>query len=186
MIFNTKTGVFISGTLHKDAQLKYVGQNERPVLKFSVRYASEQDENGKNRGKFMDVDLWHGAEKLDGMLGEDDSVIVIAKEIKSREYNGKTYYSVSADGVYPSAQTVFRWLQQVIDMTQSAAVTQPTGLEPVGTPIHYDPTGSLEGHEFYPGEQLQDHMPNGEKRKAVQQPPNTDFIACDDEDLPFY
>lgn len=185
MIVNTKTGVLISGTLCKDAELKYVGQNDRPVLKMSVRYASEPDETGKNRGKFIDVDIWHGAEKLDGMFSEDDSVMITTKEIKGREYNGKTYYSVSADGVYPSAQTVFRWMQQVIDMTQSAAVAQPTGLEPVGTPVRYDPTGSFEGHEFYPGEQLQDHMPSSEKRKPVQQTQSTDFIACDDEDLPF-
>ena len=85
MIVNTKTGLLLAGTIGKTPELKFVGQNERPVLKFSLRYGSEEDGTGKRRGKFVDVDVWSGAEELDGMFSEDDSVIVTAREIKSRE-----------------------------------------------------------------------------------------------------
>ena len=56
MIVNTKTGVLISGTIAKTPELKFVGQNNRPVLKFSVRYGSEPDEAGKRKGKYLYVD----------------------------------------------------------------------------------------------------------------------------------
>ena len=120
MIVNSKTGLLVSGTIGKRPELRHVGQNDRPVLKFSLRYGSEQDASGKRRGKYIDVDVWENVEELDGMLAEDDSVIVTAQEIKSREYNGKTYHSISATGVYPGAGVVFRWLQQVIDMIPAA------------------------------------------------------------------
>lgn len=109
MIVNSKTGLLVSGTIGKRPELRHVGQNDRPVLKFSLRYGSEQDASGKRRGKYIDVDVWENAEELDGMLAEDDPVIVTAQDIKSREYNGKTYHSISATGVYPSGGVVFRW-----------------------------------------------------------------------------
>ena len=68
MIVNTKTGLLLAGTIGKTPELKFVGQNERPVLKFSLRYGSEEDGIGKRRGKFVDVDVWSGAEELDGMF----------------------------------------------------------------------------------------------------------------------
>lgn len=104
MIVNSKTGILISGTIGKCPELRRVGQNDRPVIKFSLRYGSEQDASGKRRGKYIDVDVWEKAEELDGMLAEDDQIIVTAQEIKTREYNGKTYHSISATGVYPGAE----------------------------------------------------------------------------------
>ena len=89
MIVQTKTGVLVAGTIGKDPELKHVGQYDRAVLKMTVRYGSEQGEDGKRRGKYLDVDVWNDAEELDGMLVKDDPVIVTAGEIKSREYNGQ-------------------------------------------------------------------------------------------------
>ena len=125
MIVQTKTGVLVAGTIGKDPELKHVGQYDRAVLKMTVRYGSEQGEDGKRRGKYLDVDVWSDAEELDGMLVKDDPVIVTAGEIKSREYNGKTYYSVSADGVFPGAGVVFRWMQQIVDMIPPAPRAMP-------------------------------------------------------------
>ena len=121
MIVNTKTGVLITGTISKKTELKHVGPSERAVLKLSLRYACEPDETGKRRGKFIDVDVWAGAEDLNGMFCEDDAVIVAAREVKSREYNGKTYYSVSADGLFPGAAAVFRWLRQILALSSQRA-----------------------------------------------------------------
>lgn len=187
MIVNSKTGLLVSGTIGKRPELRHVGQNDRPVLKFSLRYGSEQDASGKRRGKYIDVDVWENVEELDGMLAEDDPVIVTAQEIKSREYNGKTYHSISATGVYPGAGVVFRWLQQVIDMIPAAPVAPvnaPDGFQPVGEPVPFDTAESIAGHEFYPGEKVEDHLPSA----AAQAPPfksSTDFIDDEAGDLPF-
>lgn len=170
MIVNSKTGLLVSGTIGKRPELRHVGQNDRPVLKFSLRYGSEQDASGKRRGKYIDVDVWENAEELDGMLAEDDPVIVTAQDIKSREYNGKTYHSISATGVYPGAGVVFRWLQQVIDMipaAPAAPVNAPDGFQPVGEPVPFDTF----------------EQPAADNVAAED--PNTDFIDEEAEDLPF-
>ena len=170
MIVNSKTGLLVSGTIGKRPELRHVGQNDRPVLKFSLRYGSEQDASGKRRGKYIDVDVWENAEELDGMLAEDDPVIVTAQDIKSREYNGKTYHSISATGVYPGAGVVFRWLQQVIDMipaAPAALVNAPDGFHPVGEPVPFDTF----------------EQPAADNAAAGD--PNTDFIDEEAEDLPF-
>ncbi len=164
MIVNTKTGVLISGTIAKTPELKFVGQNNRPVLKFSVRYGSERDEAGKRKGKYLYVDVWGGAEDLSDMLKEEDPVIITAHEVKSREYNGKTYYSVSAEGLYPGASTIVRWLQQVVSFipTPSAAT-------------------DISGHELYKGETLADYDVN----KATTQDADDYVVVDENEDLPF-
>ena len=171
MIVNSKTGLLVSGTIGKRPELRHVGQNDRPVLKFSLRYGSEQDASGKCRGKYIDVDVWENAEELDGMLAEDDPVIVTAQDIKSREYNGKTYHSISATGVYPSGGVVFRWIQQVIDMipaAPAAPVNAPDGFQPVGEPVPFDTF----------------EQPAADNVAAAEDP-NTDFIDEEAEDLPF-
>lgn len=171
MIVNSKTGLLVSGTIGKRPELRHVGQNDRPVLKFSLRYGSEQDASGKRRGKYIDVDVWENAEELDGMLAEDDPVIVTAQEIKSREYNGKTYHSISATGVYPGAGVVFRWLQQVIDMipaAPAAPVNIPDGFQPVGEPVPFDTFEQPAASNV-----------------AAAEDPNADFIDEEAEDLPF-
>lgn len=170
MIVNSKTGLLVSGTIGKRPELRHVGQNDRPVLKFSLRYGSEQDASGKRRGKYIDVDVWENAEELDGMLAEDDPVIVTAQDIKSREYNGKTYHSISATGVYPGAGVVFRWLQQVINMipaAPAAPVNAPDGFQSVGEPVPFDTF----------------EQPAADNVAAED--PNTDFIDEEAEDLPF-
>lgn len=187
MIINTKTGLLISGTVAKEPELKHVGQYDRPLLKMSIRYGSEKDEQGKNRGKFLDVDIWDNADELDGMFTKDDAVIVTGNELKSREYNGKTYYSVSATGVYPGAGVVFRWLQQVIDMIPAASTTPAPPeqtFQLVDEPAPFDPSEPLDGHELYPGEKIEDHLPRAESNAPVVKQ-STDYIDGEPEDLPF-
>ena len=172
MIVNTKTGIMISGTIARSPELRRVGQNDRPVLKFSMRYSSERDEFGKPQGKFIDVDIWTKAEELDGMFAEGDSVIVVACEIKTREYNGKVYHSVSADGVWPGADVVFRWMQQVVDMFSQKTVSSSA---------HQSTAPDISGCEIYTGEQLNHYSPKGRiaAKVAGSEPPIDDA-----EDLP--
>lgn len=171
MICNTKTGLLVAGTVAKTPELKHVGQYARPVLKMSVRYASEKDEEGKSRGKFLDVDIWDGAEDLDGMLEKGDFVMVVGREVKTRPYNGKTYYSLDAEGVFLDAKVNFRWAQQVIDMipaAPAAPVNAPDGFQPVGEPVPFDTF----------------ERPAADNVAAAEDP-NTDFIDEEAEDLPF-
>lgn len=171
MICNTKTGLLVAGTVAKAPELKHVGQYARPVLKMSVRYASEKDEEGKNRGKFLDVDIWDGAEDLDGMLEKGDFVMVVGREVKTRPYNGKTYYSLDAEGVFLDAKVNFRWAQQVIDMipaAPAAPVNAPDGFQPVSEPVPFDTFEQPAASNV-----------------AAAEDPNTDFIDEEAEDLPF-
>lgn len=172
MIVNTKTGIMISGTIAKSPELRRVGQNDRPLLKFSVRYSSEKDEFGKLQGKFIDVDVWGKAEELDGMFSEGDSVIVAAREIKTREYNGKTYHSVSADGLWPGADVVFRWMQQVVDMLSQS--TTPSSNQTAALDVSVG--------EMYAGEQLDHYSP---KVRSTAKVIDTEPFIDDAEDLPF-
>lgn len=185
MIVNCKTGILVAGSLAKDPELKHVGQHNRPVLKTSLRYDSEIDDTGKARGKFIDIDLWDGAEDLGGMLAKGDAVLVVAKEVKGREYNGKVYHSVSADGLFVSAQVLFRWMQQIVDMIP--AVLPPEGtFTPVDEAlpeefVQSDDNPIAEG-EMCEGEQLSAYTPR--TPNAIQQPMADDLID-ETEDLPF-
>ena len=188
MIVNTKTGLLIVGQVGREPELRYVGQNERPVLKFPVRYGTETPEGGgKAVGKYIDVDVWENAEDLNGMLQQWDAVAVVAREIKSREYNGKIYKSVSADGIFPGAAVVFRWLQQVIDCIPAGPPAAPAEFTPVNAPVpaEFAAPGDLTGHELYPGERLSDHAPKASKPKIIRE--NTPESAPIEkaEDLPF-
>ena len=193
MIVQTKTGVLVAGTIGKDPELKHVGQYDRAVLKMTVRYGSEQGEDGKRRGKYLDVDVWSDAEELDGMLVKDDPVIVTAGEIKSREYNGKTYYSVSADGVFPGAGVVFRWMQQIVDMIPPAAAPAPADFTTIDAapPAQFpDEPEPQPDDASYQGEQLSTYSP--EVRAAAQSPAPAAAPAAEmeppieeAEDLPF-
>lgn len=186
MIVQTRTGVLVAGTIGRDPELRHVGQYDRAVLKLTVRYGTEAGEDGKRRGKYLDVDVWNDAEELDGMLIKDDPVIVTAGEIKSREYNGKTYYSVSADGVFPGAGVVFRWMQQIVDMIPPAAAPTPADFTLVDAPppeqFTASPDPQLAGHEFYPGEQLSAYSP---EVRAAAQPAAPEPPIEESEDLPF-
>lgn len=187
MILEIGTGTVAMGTIAKTPELRYVGQYNRPVLKFSIRYDSEKDEYGKSRGKFLDVDVWNNAEKLDGMLEKGAFVAVVGGKIKPRPYNGKTYLSISADGVFLDAGTVFGWDQQVVDMIPAASTTPAPPeqtFQLVDEPAPFDPSEPLDGHELYPGEKIGDHLPGAATNTPVVNQ-STDYIDGEPEDLPF-
>ena len=89
MILTHKTGVLFHGTLAKDPVFKDVGQKQ--VLKFDVKAHSVKTDTGSWESLYVQVNVWHGLDKWDGMLLKGDAVTVFARELKTREYNGKTY-----------------------------------------------------------------------------------------------
>ncbi|MFR5372268.1 MAG: single-stranded DNA-binding protein [Faecalibacterium prausnitzii] len=114
MILTHKTGVLLHGTLAKDPVFKDVGQKQ--VLKFDVKAHSVKTDTGSWESLYVQVNVWHGLDKWDGMLLKGDAVTVFARELKTREYNGKTYYSVDADDIQPGGLVLFQWMQNLIDL----------------------------------------------------------------------
>ena len=66
MILTHKTGVLLHGTLAKDPVLKDVGQKQ--VLKFDVKAHSVKTGTGSWEGLYVQVNVWHGLDKWDGLL----------------------------------------------------------------------------------------------------------------------
>ena len=174
MILTHKTGVLLHGTLAKDPVFKDVGQKQ--VLKFDVKAHSVKTDTGSWESLYVQVNVWHGLDKWDGMLLKGDAVTVFARELKTREYNGKTYYSVDADDIQPGGLVLFRWMQNLIDLCT----------EPPASPEQT----SLSGGQIYPGEKLTDYSPRTPQAAAPTGPavgtPEADALIDDSaNDLPF-
>lgn len=174
MILTHKTGVLLHGTLAKDPVFKDVGQKQ--VLKFDVKAHSVKTDTGSWESLYVQVNVWHGLDKWDGMLLKGDAVTVFARELKTREYNGKTYYSVDADDIQPGGLVLFRWMQNLIDLCT----------EPPASPEQT----SLSGGQIYPGEKLTDYVPRTPQAAAPTGPavgtPEADALIDDSaNDLPF-
>lgn len=188
MIFTHKTGVMLHGTIAKDPVLKDVGQKQ--VLKFDVRVHSVKNDTGNWESLYVQVNIWHGLEQWDGMLQKGDAVTIYARELKNRDYNGRTYYFVDADDVRPGGFVIFRWMQMLADMIP--AESQPTpSLTPTDEPTPFDETPpqpvqtAMTGGQLYPGEALSDYAPHGTKPPAVGTPEADALINEDADDLPF-
>ena len=164
MIIKTSTGVLLHGTLAKDPEIRNAGQKQ--VLKFDIKAHSVKNAAGNWEGLYVQVNVWHGLEQWDGMLQKGDYVTVYARELKSREYNGKTYYNVDADDIQPGGLVTFRWMQTLADMMAAPAVPEMSPTEEA-TPFDPPPAPapvqtSLQGGQMYPGEHLaavQQHPP---------------------------
>ena len=167
MILTHKTGVLLHGTLAKDPVFKDVGQKQ--VLKFDVKAHSVKTDTGSWESLYVQVNVWHGLDKWDGMLLKGDAVTVFARELK-------THYSVDADDIQPGGLVLFRWMQNLIDLCT----------EPPASPEQT----SLSGGQIYPGEKLTDYAPRTPQAAAPTGPavgtPEADALIDDSaNDLPF-
>lgn len=190
MILTHKTGVLLHGTLAKDPVLKDVGQKR--VLKFDVKAHSVKTDTGSWESLYVQVNVWHGLDKWDGLLLKGDAVTVFARELKSREYNGKTYYNVDADDIQPGGMVIFRWMQNLIDLcTEAPAPPEPAlTQEPTPSDEPAPVQTCLSGGQMYPGEDLADYAPRASQAAAPAGPaagtPEADALIDDDaDDLPF-
>lgn len=186
MILTHKTGVLLHGTLAKDPVLKDAGQKQ--VLKFDVKAHSVKTDTGSWESLYVQVNVWHGLDKWDGMLLKGDAVTVFARELKSREYNGKTYYNVDADDIQPGGLVLFRWMQNLIDLCAGSSTTPEPASFDESDPMPMQ--ASLSGGQMYPGEDLSDYAPRVSQSAAPTGPtagtPEADALIDDDaDDLPF-
>nr|DAE43631.1 MAG TPA: hypothetical protein [Caudoviricetes sp.]DAG46043.1 MAG TPA: hypothetical protein [Caudoviricetes sp.]DAH23067.1 MAG TPA: hypothetical protein [Caudoviricetes sp.] len=176
MIVQTKTGVQITGEIRSDPEVRSAGQKE--VLKFDLRASSTKGPDGKWQSFFVGVSAWHGIAERDGMYQKGDVVTVTARELKSREYNGKTYYNVDADSIVPDDLVQLRWMQQMIDLiAQPGTPPEPVELE--------TPTADLQDGQMYPGENLADYAPRSATAPEAAPSSEYDPINDDADDLPF-
>lgn len=95
----------VGGIVSRQPETKAAG--ERFVTKFSLRWVDENaqtDEQGRKIATFMDIDCWdHQA----SMLQKGDHCEVTG-QLQSREYNGKTYFSIRADYITPAMDVIER------------------------------------------------------------------------------
>ena len=176
-----KTGLVIAKATC-DGDIRVTGTGKE-IGSISVRAYGRKD----GTAAFLTVKGWGKLGRQLSTMVKGDRVIA-AGRLESREYNGKTYYSVSADGVYPGAAVVFRWLQQVIDCIPAGPPAAPAEFTPVNAPVpaEFTAPGDLAGHELYPGEKLSDHSPPTSARKTIPvQMKLGDAPIEEAEDLPF-
>ncbi len=154
----------------QDPEIRNAGQKQ--VLKFDIKAHSVKNAAGNWEGLYVQVNVWHGLEQWDGMLQKGDYVTVYARELKSREYNGKTYYNVDADDIQPGGLVTFRWMQTLADMMAAPAVPE---MSPPRRQRPFDPPPapvqtSLQGGQMYPGEHLADYATRSAAAPAADLP----------------
>jgi single-stranded DNA-binding protein len=118
MIVNNKTGCIAIGKISKEPEQRQAGNGM--VTNFSLIYGYEEnqlDDKGRRKAKFIDIAVWNGEDSVK-LLRKGDKVLV-AGRLGKREYNGKEYYTITADAIFPS-------LGLVDTLTQPAPVqSQP-------------------------------------------------------------
>lgn len=89
MILRNETNTVVAGRLIKDASYSRVGTKKTPLTKLSVAYSKDG---------IMNVDTWAELAEATQDLKKGDRILC-AGTLASREYNGKTYWTLTADYV---------------------------------------------------------------------------------------
>lgn len=141
MIIKTSTGAMVAGALARDPEIKETRTGNQ-FLSMSVKAHSVKDESGKWNSVFVECCLWKNLDQWDGLLQKGDFVEVCGKELKSREANGKTYWSLlDVDGVVVGGLVNARWVQMAIDLMQPTEQAGTDDFAPVEDDTPFD-TGS--------------------------------------------
>lgn len=107
MILRNERNCLVAGRLTRDASNSRVGAKKTPLTKMSVAYA----ENG-----FMDIAVWSDMAHATANYKKGDHVFV-AGVLSDREYNGKTYWTLTADFIAKSAELTVENLETVKPLT---------------------------------------------------------------------
>ena len=157
MMVKTASGIMLHGEISKDPGIRNAGQKQ--LLSFSLRVHSVKNDDGKWESQFVDINVWNSIDAWDGMLQKGDYVTVFARELRSREYNGKIYYSADAMDIQPGGLVTFRWMQQIVDMIPAVSPAATPEMVETDEPTPFDPPPepepvqtSLAGGQMYPGE----------------------------------
>jgi single-stranded DNA-binding protein len=89
----------ITGRLTKDAELKQVSGRNGTTALVKMRVAWDGFEKGEKVAQFHDVEMWGTrAESVHRFLGKGQQ-IAASGECSSREYEGKTYWTLRASNI---------------------------------------------------------------------------------------
>lgn len=149
MLINSKTGCICTGHVARDPEVKQV--NDTTVTKFSVAYGkseTELAENGKPKSLYMNVDCWGALGETAQLLSKADSCLIWGA-IQSREYNGKTYYTLRADGITFGADVLLRCVSAIGSASAGTAYAAPAY---TAAPVQAVP----EGQSFQPISESED------------------------------
>ena len=93
--FNDGT-IMVMGYVPSDAEK--ASDNEKAPWKFSVKVDEKPKKEGEQRGEavWLGIASWHSSAS---QVRKGDTVIVLGKKLESREYNGKTYWTLTAEAI---------------------------------------------------------------------------------------
>lgn len=87
MIYDLKNGYFLAtGTVVRDAVLKYIGERKTPITEFGIAAGKRKD----STTIFIDLKCWRELAMYASLACKGDAVAAIGT-IEEREYNGKVY-----------------------------------------------------------------------------------------------
>lgn len=87
MIYDLKNGsLLVTGTVVRDAQLKYIGESKTPITEFGIAAGKRKD----STTIFIDLKCWRRLAMYSSLACKGDSVAAIGT-VEEREYNGKVY-----------------------------------------------------------------------------------------------
>jgi single-stranded DNA-binding protein len=138
MLINNRYGIWVTGRVTKDPETKQTTSSS--VTKFSVLYGqgAEADESGRKPGLFMDVDVWgKDGEEIASCIRKGDH-LGIAGQLKKREYEGKTYYSVNAQEIFLTAGVTLSLIPEPDEAGCNSAEISHAKSAPVFEPLDED------------------------------------------------
>jgi single-stranded DNA-binding protein len=118
--------IMIIGNASKDAEFKHVGEKQTPNSKFSLIIGKDAD----NKSIFVDCEAWSRLAYIASQIQKGDIVMAIGT-VKTREYNGKTYKTLTADWVDIKGSTAKA--EQPASQPQTPPAEAPMNLNPEDT-----------------------------------------------------
>lgn len=115
--------VLAMGGCSKDAELEYVGENQKRVCKVGLAVGKREDST-----IWCNVVAWHNLASILSAAKKGDPVLVIGK-LKSREYNSKTYTDLVADFV------------SICSISAMTDQRMAQGAQPAGRGVDVEPPG---------------------------------------------
>lgn len=150
MLINAKNGCICGGHVARDPEVKQV--NDTTVTKFSVSYGkseTEVGENGKPKSLYMNIDCWGTLGETAQLLSKADSCLVWGT-IQSREYNGKTYHTLRADGITFGADVLLKCVSALGNINTQPSTQTPPQAQPAASAgtQSFEPIGEDEDLPF--------------------------------------
>jgi single-stranded DNA-binding protein len=96
-------GVMVCGNATKDAEFKLLGEKNTPNCKWGMAVGKDKDDNTV----FVNCEAWGRLANYAAGIKKGDPVLVFG-QIRSHEYNDKTYHTLVADFVQYIGSTTER------------------------------------------------------------------------------